>query len=346
MNTFTTNMDDDNTYIDKINDKNNIDLKFNISWSQFINEKVSLKSSLLKTNKISMGDCFWFHMIKIPSHIDLKKIYTFDIFINGYPTANIPFNLMINLSEIKKTNKYLIIKIPSSMVFKKKNTDILFYELMYGDIDFQLTGSCELVDNNYQMLSKHKFLKETRYYNKTNNYKTDDFEKCIKILSNNYLIFKFENTLSVDFEIEYNITGFFIETSYINKVSIFSNDVLLFDYSEEMIKQIGNKKTNTYYNQILSNNIVQTFSKILNNDIIEHIIIPYSQDTNLYWIPVSPFQSWDDENILSYISCSEIVPGYFFSKLKKIKIQFDSNNSGILYPQIFRYIKHASGLIM
>ncbi len=263
-------------------------------------------------------DSLKFLAIKInKKHI--TKLNQVVIYIGASIILNINFDLLYKLSKKIYDTDFCYITLPNNFFFK--NIEYLpVARFTWSPVQFLITSTDNLQYELYLKFSKKVINQE---YMKLR--QSDQL-----ILINNYV---HSNTRLLKYnQVDYRaprFTGFFVETTEINKIQIFYNDIPIINYdwyalSSFIIKKdIWNHKKSKVFNIIMN--------KILPFEIINYIE-SYINDTYLYFVPVDINNpDWDKtNNNLQFANYSQfcISTNKYDGRDENIFIQFDDTYYG------------------
>ena len=288
----------------------------NLKSANFTSE---IKINKYKTNEQiyvpKVHDIFCIRAFVISNEYNLNKFDHLEIFIGRNLIWDIPFDLLVRLSSLEKTETETIITIPK-YIFSNSQTfiGIPLYRLAFDDTNFVVRGDYG---------TKYSIIRRNTYCN-NNNIRDNRDKECVEII-NKYMSRSFNDQQKIYLDMYSGIktSGFFIKTD--KKLDLIKFKIeydTLFSYDNFMINFVGKVIYKREWTEQHRKSLFKTLEKFIPHDVI-NIIDDYANSYKeyLYWIPFNPESAWYTNNYdyLIKMPC------------RNATIEFDKRYSGQIY---------------
>lgn len=222
----------------------------------------------------------WFRGIKISSSCDLKKIKSVQILVNNNIILNVPFSLLLKLTQIITSDNYKIIDIPKEILFGNKCYDFPISALTVP-VQFCIESD-EIM--NYTLILQYK------------SFASNINIKKLTCSINNYKEFDLKNSSDIVIKSKLSCIGLFIRTTKIESLCVRVGNLFEIVYNHDFKYSDGNILHSTdWSNKLLSvtNELLQCIPNSV-RDIIHSYLLSDDIlfDKYLYWIPFGNDASW------------------------------------------------------
>lgn len=284
--------------------------------------------------------------IILPLETKLNDLTTFCVISNGFPVITISVGLLIHSGNLRINNNYEI-QIPESAIFRRRGR-IMLCNSKYSNIGVQLNCSTEN-NNRYQVVvhreKKDEMIDRGYMYDKEycsceiKKHKLRESDKLYEIYPINWQNqIPFENVSRVEIN-EYELTNLYIETHEyidISNIKITCNDKIKeIDFSDKC--RIDMKEAFSL-EKIKKIQIIYEELRMINRDIIDHVMSDYLNDSYFYSISLIPNQQ-HKENNLEY----ETLIHYGNEKLS---VYFGNvTMSGVIYTNSFNMVHYGYDML-